>query len=99
MNRPLRAGVNAIFLEPGMGGLETYVLELVPALLRVDPALRLTVLVQRARPRAAGAAAVGDVGRAPTPLATPPRPARRLYELARSARWRAGASTCCTRPR
>jgi glycosyltransferase involved in cell wall biosynthesis len=44
MTRPMRAGVNAIFLEPGMGGLETYVLELMPALLRADPALRLTVL-------------------------------------------------------
>jgi glycosyltransferase involved in cell wall biosynthesis len=36
--------VNAIFLEPGMGGLETYVLALIPALLRTDPSLRLTVL-------------------------------------------------------
>ena len=44
MTRSLRVGVNAIFLEPGMGGLETYVLELVPALLRVDPSLRITVL-------------------------------------------------------
>jgi glycosyltransferase involved in cell wall biosynthesis len=41
---PLRAGVNAIFLEPGMGGLETYVLELTPALLKADPSLRLSVL-------------------------------------------------------
>lgn len=44
MSRPLRAGVNAIFLEAGMGGLETYVLELLPALLTADPSLRLTVL-------------------------------------------------------
>jgi glycosyltransferase involved in cell wall biosynthesis len=44
VSRRLRAGINAIFLEPGMGGLETYVLELVPALLRADPSLRLTVL-------------------------------------------------------
>jgi glycosyltransferase involved in cell wall biosynthesis len=44
VSRPLRAGVNAIFLEPGMGGLETYVLELIPALLAADPSLRLTVL-------------------------------------------------------
>lgn len=44
MSRPLRAGVNAIFLEPGMGGLETYVLELLPALLRAEPDMRLTVL-------------------------------------------------------
>ena len=44
MSRPLRAGVNAIFLEPGMGGLETYVVELIPALLAADPSLRLSVL-------------------------------------------------------
>lgn len=44
MKPPLRAGFNAIFLEPGMGGLETYVLELVPALLRAQPDLRLTIL-------------------------------------------------------
>jgi glycosyltransferase involved in cell wall biosynthesis len=44
VSRPLRAGVNAIFLEPGMGGLETYVLELTPTLLQADPALRLSVL-------------------------------------------------------
>lgn len=41
--RGLSAAVNAIFLEPGMGGLETYVLELVPALLRAEPSLRLTI--------------------------------------------------------
>jgi glycosyltransferase involved in cell wall biosynthesis len=44
VSRPLRAGVNAIFLEPGMGGLETYVLELVPALLAAEPSVRLTLL-------------------------------------------------------
>jgi glycosyltransferase involved in cell wall biosynthesis len=44
VSRPLRAGINAIFLEPGMGGLETYVLELVPALLAAEPSLRLTLL-------------------------------------------------------
>jgi glycosyltransferase involved in cell wall biosynthesis len=40
----LRAGVNAVFLEPGMGGIETYILELVPALLRVQPTLQLTLV-------------------------------------------------------
>jgi len=39
----LRVGLNNIFLEPGMGGLETYVLELIPALLDVAPDLDLTV--------------------------------------------------------
>jgi glycosyltransferase involved in cell wall biosynthesis len=41
----MRAGVNAIFLEPGMGGMQTYILELMPALLRAEPALDLTLLV------------------------------------------------------
>jgi len=44
VTRPLRVGFNAIFLEPGMGGLETYVMELVPALLEAEPNLELTVL-------------------------------------------------------
>ena len=44
MRRALRVGLNAIFLEPGMGGLGTYVLELVPALLRAAPGIRLTIL-------------------------------------------------------
>jgi len=44
VSRPLRAGINAIFLEPGMGGLETYVIELVPALVAAEPSLRLTLM-------------------------------------------------------
>src|SRR3712207_8253752 len=40
----LQVGFNAIFLEPGMGGLGTYVSEVVPALLRERPPLSLTVL-------------------------------------------------------
>ena len=44
MTGRLRAGINAVFLEPGMGGLETYVLELVPALLEAEPSLQLTLL-------------------------------------------------------
>lgn len=38
-------GLNAIFLQPHMGGLETYVRELVPALLRLRPDLRLSIFV------------------------------------------------------
>jgi glycosyltransferase involved in cell wall biosynthesis len=44
VSRQLRVGVNAIFLEPGMGGLETYLLQLVPEILRVEPAVRLTLM-------------------------------------------------------
>lgn len=36
-------GINALFLRPRMGGLETYVRELVPALLETRPDLRIVV--------------------------------------------------------
>jgi len=35
---PLRIAVNAVFLEPGMGGLEAYVREVTPRLARLAPA-------------------------------------------------------------
>jgi glycosyltransferase involved in cell wall biosynthesis len=41
---PRRIGINAIFLEPGMGGLETYVRELTPRLAQAAPGSRVTVL-------------------------------------------------------
>ena len=41
---PRRAAINAVFLEPGMGGLETYVRELVPELVRAAPGMRLSVV-------------------------------------------------------
>ena len=40
-------GVNALFLQPRMGGIETYVRRLVPALLEVRPELRISVFVNR----------------------------------------------------
>jgi glycosyltransferase involved in cell wall biosynthesis len=40
-----RVGLNAIFLQPRMGGLETYVRELVPALLQARPELELRLYV------------------------------------------------------
>jgi glycosyltransferase involved in cell wall biosynthesis len=43
---PLRhLGLNAVFLQPRMGGIETYVRCLYPALLEVQPALRISVFV------------------------------------------------------
>ena len=39
------AGVNAIFLEPGMGGLETYTKELVPRVRHLRPDLRISVFL------------------------------------------------------
>jgi glycosyltransferase involved in cell wall biosynthesis len=43
--RVQRVGMNAVFLQPRMGGLETYVRELVPALLEVDPQLEIRLYV------------------------------------------------------
>jgi len=40
---PRRIGINAVFLEPRMGGLDTYVRALVPALLRLAPEVHFTV--------------------------------------------------------
>src|SRR5919198_2521935 len=40
-----RIGINAVFLEERLGGLETYVRELIPALLLVQPDLELRVYV------------------------------------------------------
>lgn len=48
MTAPARAGINALFLEPGMGGLETYVERVIGELVTVAPLTRLTVLTNRA---------------------------------------------------
>jgi glycosyltransferase involved in cell wall biosynthesis len=40
---PRRVGINAIFLLPGMGGLETYLLELLPELLAAAPGTQFDV--------------------------------------------------------
>jgi glycosyltransferase involved in cell wall biosynthesis len=40
---PPRVGLNAIFLEPRMGGLDTYVRALVPELVRLAPEVRFSV--------------------------------------------------------
>jgi glycosyltransferase involved in cell wall biosynthesis len=46
--RLVRLGVNAVFLEPRMGGIETFVRRLLPALLEVRPGLSITVFVNEA---------------------------------------------------
>ncbi len=43
-----RLGINAIFLEPQMGGLETYVRQLLPALAEAAPSLEITLFVNEA---------------------------------------------------
>ncbi len=40
---PRKVGINALFLEPRMGGLDTYVRALVPELVRLAPEVRFTV--------------------------------------------------------
>jgi glycosyltransferase involved in cell wall biosynthesis len=40
---PRRIGINALFLEPKMGGLDTYVRALVPELVRLAPEVRFSV--------------------------------------------------------
>ncbi len=40
---PRRVGINAVFLEPRMGGLDTYVRALVPELVRLAPGTRFSV--------------------------------------------------------
>lgn len=79
---PTRVGINAVFLESGMGGLETYVRELVPELLRAAPRVRFTVFAN-----ADGAQRLRHESWArEVQIATHPllgrRPARALSELA-----------------
>jgi glycosyltransferase involved in cell wall biosynthesis len=40
---PHRIGINAVFLEPRMGGLDTYVRALVPELVRLAPGVRFSI--------------------------------------------------------
>jgi glycosyltransferase involved in cell wall biosynthesis len=42
-NLPRRIGLNAVFLEPPMGGLETYVRAVLPQLVRLAPEVRFSV--------------------------------------------------------
>jgi glycosyltransferase involved in cell wall biosynthesis len=43
MTLPRRVGINAVFLEPRMGGLDTYVRALVPELARLAPEIEFSV--------------------------------------------------------
>jgi glycosyltransferase involved in cell wall biosynthesis len=44
---PARVGINAVFLEPSMGGLDTYVRALVPELVALAPQTRFSVFCGR----------------------------------------------------
>src|SRR4051812_38986490 len=50
MTAPLRhVGLNAVFLQPRFGGVETYVRSLIPELLALQPQTRLTVFMNHAQ--------------------------------------------------
>jgi glycosyltransferase involved in cell wall biosynthesis len=62
-------GLNAVFLQPRMGGLETYVRRLVPELLALRPGLRFSVFVNAAgRDELAGEEWAGEVSFVTSPL-------------------------------
>ena len=46
----MRVGLNLLYLRPDSGGTGRYAVELIPALLEEDPALKITVFVTRAAP-------------------------------------------------
>jgi glycosyltransferase involved in cell wall biosynthesis len=50
VSRPLRVGLNLVFLNEGAGGMGRYASELVPALLQGEENLRLTAFVSRDLP-------------------------------------------------
>ena len=50
MSRPLRVGLNLVYLVEGAGGAGTYARELIPALLAVEPETRITAFVGRTAP-------------------------------------------------
>jgi glycosyltransferase involved in cell wall biosynthesis len=52
--QPRRVGINAVFLLPGMGGLETYLVQLMPELLRAAPGTRFSVYCSPAGERHLG---------------------------------------------
>jgi glycosyltransferase involved in cell wall biosynthesis len=50
VSRPLRVGLNLVYYVQGAGGAGTYARELIPALLAVDPAIRITAFVGSSAP-------------------------------------------------
>ena len=79
---PSRVGINAVFLESGMGGLETYVRELVPELVRAAPGIRLTVFANEGGARHLESEPWASEVEVVTHPLLGRRPARALSELA-----------------
>jgi glycosyltransferase involved in cell wall biosynthesis len=69
LDLPPRVGLNSLFLEPPMGGLETYVREIVPELLRLAPGVRFSLFASAAgRELLSGEGWGGDVDFVTSPL-------------------------------
>ncbi len=78
---PSRVGINAVFLESGMGGLETYVRELLPELLRAAPRVRFTLFANAEGARRLRSEAWSTEVEVATHPLLGRRPARALSEL------------------
>jgi glycosyltransferase involved in cell wall biosynthesis len=63
MTLPGRVGINAVFLEPRMGGLDTYVRALVPELVRLAPQVEFTVFASSRGREYLAADDIGDAVR------------------------------------
>ena len=50
MSRPLRIGLNLVYLAEDSGGAGTYARELIPALLEAEPGTRIVAFVGRSAP-------------------------------------------------
>ncbi len=75
----MHVGLNLVYLVPGeTGGMETYARELIPALLRERPGIRLTAFVNRE-----AAAAQGGPWRELVPAVTVPVRARQRWQWVR----------------
>ncbi len=81
MTRPLRIGINALFIIPGKaGGLETVFRNLLPSLLRVDATNEYVVFSNR---ECAGTAPQGrNMREVPCPVSAAFRPGKHLWEQA-----------------
>ena len=94
-------GVNALFLEPRMGGIETYVRELYPAIIEARPDLRISMFVnERGRELIAAEPWADGVQLVTHPLlGIRGRPGARARRSSWTP-WRAGAAvSCCTASR
>ncbi|WP_205696678.1 glycosyltransferase family 1 protein [Conexibacter sp. SYSU D00693] len=82
-----RVGINALFLEPGMGGLEVYVRRLVGEVLELAPELELTMVVNPLGRETLAVEPWADAVRWATPPVLGRRGLRALTELSVLGAW------------